>query len=53
MTPNVRAASAATAVVYMAAPGTPDYDAMVLLDMAGFAAAPEGTSHDPGLSNPR
>ncbi len=26
-------------VVYMAAPGTPDYDAMVLLDMAGFVGA--------------
>ena len=38
-------------VVYMAAPGTPDYDAMVLLDMAGFAAATPDTSS--GLSNPR
>jgi transcriptional regulator with XRE-family HTH domain len=38
-------------VVYMAAPGTTDYDAMVLLDMAGFAAAtPEGSSHDSGVS---
>jgi transcriptional regulator with XRE-family HTH domain len=38
-------------VVYMAAPGTPDYDAMVLLDMAGFASTtPEDTSHDSGLS---
>jgi hypothetical protein len=42
----------------MAAPGTADYDAMVLLDMAGFAGvgvgpATEGTSHDPGLSDPR
>jgi hypothetical protein len=35
----------------MAAPGTTDYDAMVLLDMAGFAAAtPEGSSHDSGAS---
>jgi transcriptional regulator with XRE-family HTH domain len=43
-------------VVYMAAPGTPDYDAMVLLDMAGFAgsdATPEGTSYDSGRPNPR
>lgn len=38
-------------VVYMAAPGTGDYDAMVLLDMTGFAAAtPEGSSHDSGVS---
>jgi len=40
-------------VVYMAAPGTPDYDAMILLDMAGFAGAPatpEGSSHDSGVS---
>ena len=43
-------------VVYMAAPGTPDYDAVVLLDLAGFAdsdATPEGSSYDSGLSNPR
>jgi len=32
-------------VVYMAAPGTPDYDAVVLLDMAGTGTAPEGTSY--------
>ena len=40
-------------VAYMAAPGTPDYDAVVLLDLAGFpdvAATPEPSSHDPGLS---
>jgi transcriptional regulator with XRE-family HTH domain len=38
-------------VIYMAAPGTADYDAMVLLDMTGFAAAtPEGSSHDSGVS---
>jgi hypothetical protein len=36
-------------VVYMAAPGTPDYDAMVLLDMAGSAAATP--SHASGLSH--
>ena len=35
-------------VVYMAAPSTPDYDAMVLLDMAGFASATPDTSS--GLS---
>ncbi len=32
-------------VVYMGTPGTPDYDAMVLLDMTGFAgaaSAPDG-----------
>ena len=43
-------------VVYMAAPGTPDHDAVVLLDLAGFAdsdATPEGSSYDSGLSNPR
>jgi hypothetical protein len=43
-------------VVYMAAPGTADYDAVVLLDMAGFAgtdATPEASSCDSGLSNPR
>ena len=41
-------------VIYMAAPGTPDYDAMVLLDMAGFAGAtPDGSSHGSGLSHPR
>jgi len=43
-------------VVYMATPGTPDYDAVVLLDMAGFAdpdATPEDSSYDSGLSNPR
>jgi hypothetical protein len=35
----------------MAAPGTADYDAMVLLDMTGFAAAtPEGSSHGSGVS---
>ena len=38
-------------VIYMAAPGTADYDAMVLLDMTGFAAAtPEGSSHESGVS---
>jgi len=40
-------------VAYMAIPGTPDYDAVVLLDLAGFpdvAATPEPSSHDPGLS---
>ena len=38
-------------VVYMAAPGTADYDAMVLLDMTGFAdAPPEGSTHDSGVS---
>jgi len=40
-------------VVYMPAPGTPDYDAVVLLDMAGTPtpdAIPEATSHDSGLS---
>jgi len=38
-------------VVYMAALGTADYDAMVLLDMTGFADAPsEGSSHDSGVS---
>jgi hypothetical protein len=38
-------------VIYMATPGTPDYDAMVLLDMAAFAAGtPEGSSHDSGVS---
>ena len=39
-------------VVYMAAPGTPDYDAPVLLEEAAFAA-PDSTSYEPGLSNPR
>ena len=41
-------------VVYMAAPGTADYDAMVLLDMAGFAGAastPDGGSYDSGVSH--
>jgi hypothetical protein len=38
-------------VVYMAAPGTADYDAMVLLDMTGFAAATsKGSSRDSGVS---
>jgi transcriptional regulator with XRE-family HTH domain len=43
-------------VVYMAAPGTPDHDAIVLLDMADFAdphSSPDNTSYEPGLSNPR
>jgi hypothetical protein len=43
-------------VVYMAAPGTPDHDAVVLLDMADFAdsdATPGTSPHDAGLSNPR
>jgi hypothetical protein len=43
-------------VVCMAAPGSPDYDAVVLLDMAGFAgtdAIPGGSSYDSGLSSPR
>ncbi len=45
-------------VTYMAAPGTADYDAMVLLDMAGFAGpdvTPPGTSsssYESGLSDP-
>ena len=37
-------------VVYMAAPGTADFDAMVLLDMTGFAATSEGSSRDSGVS---
>jgi hypothetical protein len=40
----------------MAAPGTADYDAMVLLDMAGFGGAdatPDGSSHDSGVSPTR
>ena len=38
----------------MAAPGTADYDAMVLLDMAGFAgAAKDGSAHESGLPDPR
>jgi hypothetical protein len=38
----------------MAAPGTADYDAMVLLDMTGFADAPsEGSSHDSAEGNGR
>jgi hypothetical protein len=42
----------------MAAPGTADYDAMVLLDMAGFGGAhvtlPGGisNSYESGLSDP-
>jgi transcriptional regulator with XRE-family HTH domain len=45
-------------VTYMATPGTADYDAMVLLDMAGFGGAratlPDGTSNSygSGLSDP-
>ena len=45
-------------VTYMAAPGTADYDAMVLLDMAGFGGAhvtlPGGisNSYESGLSDP-
>jgi hypothetical protein len=41
-------------VVYMAAPGTADYDAMVLLDMTGFAAAAstlDSGSYDSGVSH--
>ena len=41
-------------VVYMAAPGTADYDAMILLDMAGFAgAAKDESAYDSGLPGPR
>jgi hypothetical protein len=45
-------------VTYMATPGTADYDAMVLLDMAGFGGAratvPDGTinSYESGISDP-
>src|SRR5215469_463366 len=40
-------------VAYMAAPGTPDHDAVVLLDLAGSASDPasEGSSRDPGVSH--
>jgi hypothetical protein len=41
-------------VVYMAAPGTADHDAMVLLDMTRFATAtPEGSSRDSAVSPPQ
>ena len=41
-------------VVYMAAPGTADYDAMVLLDMASTAgAATDESAHDSGLPDHR
>lgn len=41
-------------VVYMAAPGTPDHDAMVLLDMtAPDPTAETGNSYDPGVSRTR
>jgi len=54
----VAAASTTTAISRLlhGRPGTPDYDAVVLLDMAGAAdasAVPEGSSHDSGLSRPR
>jgi len=41
-------------VVYMAAPGTADYDAMVLLDLASSAdAAKDESAYDPGLPDLR
>ena len=41
-------------VVYMAAPGTADYDAMVLLDLAGSAdAAKDESAYDSGLPDLR
>ena len=39
-------------VIYMAAPGTPDYDATVLLDLTGSATTTPESTHRPALTPP-